>query len=190
MSEAPIENPLAVKRGPGRPPKIREENEDQQVTLSIKELRALISESKSEDNKTFVNALVDALRDIRKPYKSPEQEENDKMMAEQTRLMHERLRRTLEIDRQNCPHLQGSNALSEEQGTRLAIWWHRLDSGTWWGICSNCQREFWPSDTDYRQWRAKKSGNRPSQAGERQFVDTKAWEKKEHPRPFAAEVGA
>lgn len=165
-------------------------DEDQKVTLSLKELRAMIAESKTEDNSNLVKSLVEALKDIRKPYKSPAQEENDRVMAEQTRELQERLRRTLELDRANCPHMQGSNALSEEQGTRTSIWWHRLDSGTYWGICSNCQRQFWPSDPDYRKWRGMKSGNRASSAGERQFVDTRSWEQKEHPVPFAAALGA
>lgn len=189
------ENPLATKKSVK--PKAVESaadstDDNKQVTLTVAELRALIAESKtatkSEDNaamaKAIAETLADALRDLKKPYKDPAHEENDRRQQEQMKALRARMQRNLEIDRINCAHLQGSNALSEEQGTRLSIAWHKFDTGTWWGICTNCQREFWPSDPDYRQWRAKKSGNRPSQAGQRDFVDQKAWEIQEHPVPF------
>lgn len=188
------ENPLA-KRGVGRPKAVEaKDSDDQIVTLSVKELRALIAETKAGDQeslaKTITNTFADALRDLRKPYVDPAQKENNDKQAAQMRQLHDRMKRNLEIDRTNCAHLQGSNALSEEQGTRLSIAWHKLDTQTWWGICTNCQREFWPSDPDYRQWRAKKSGNRSSQAGQRDFVDQKAWEDQEHPVPFGSSLPA
>lgn len=185
-------NPLATKRGKPKAveTEVASESDDQQVTLKLSDIKRLIAEAKQEDQttlaKTIATTLAEALRELKKPYVDPNKESNDKMMAEQTRALHAKLQRTLEIDRINCAHLQGSNALSEEQGTRLSIAWHRLDTGTWWGICTNCQREFWPSDPDYRQWRGKKSGNRASQAGQRDFVDTRAWEDAAHPVPFGS----
>ena len=188
------ENPLATKK-PGRPKAVEADaDESKQVTLTVAELRALIAESKAstqEENnaaiaKTIAETLAGALRDLKKPYVDPAQQENNRRQQEQMKALRERLQRNLEIDRTNCAHLQGSNALSEEQGTRLSIAWHKLDTGTQWGICTNCQRQFWPSDPDYRTWRAKKSGNRPSQAGQRDFVDQRTWEAEEHPVPFGS----
>jgi len=184
------ENPLAGKRAAKVKTVEVETDDNKQVTLTVAELRALIAESKAEDSaqlaKTIANTFADAIKDLKKPYVDPAQEENNRRQQEQMRILHERMKRNLEADRASCAHLQGSNALREEQGTRLSIAWHRLDTGTWWGICTNCQREFWPSDKDYREFRAKKSGNRPSQAGQRDFVDQRGWEQDAHPVPFGS----
>lgn len=187
-------NPLAGKKAARAKSAESETDDNKQVTLTVAELRALIAESKSEDTnqmaKTIAQTFADAIKDLKKPYVNPAQEENNRRQQEQMRLLHERMKRNLEADRNSCAHLQGSNALSEEQGTRLSIAWHKLDTGTWWGICTNCQREFWPSDKDYREFRKRKSGNRPSQAGQRDFVDQRSWELEAHPVPFGATLAA
>lgn len=161
---------------------------EETISLTVsdfqKAITAAVAQAVSASSRETSKIVMEAISELRKPYVDPNKAANDKMMAEQTRQLHERLKRNLEIDRASCAHLQGSNALSEEQGNKLSIIWHQLPVGTWLGICTNCQREFWPSDPDYMKYRARKSGNRPSAAGQHQFVDTKSWEKKQHPEPW------
>ena len=73
-------------------------------------------------------------------------------------------------DQATCEHLQGSNALSEFPGQLTSIAWHRLDAGTIFGICTNCLRQFWPTDPDYVTQFRRKSGNKISAAGQRNFL--------------------
>lgn len=137
------------------------------LSISPAELVSLIDSMVTKSNEKLVEALIES----RKPYVDPKTEENDKMLRANFKSLEERKRRGKALEQSSCPHLQGSNILSEESGDRTAVLWHRLDNGVWFGICTNCQREFWPEDKDYREWWTKKSGNRKSQAGQRDFLD-------------------
>jgi len=87
-----------------------------------------------------------------------------KQIAE-TRLRQEQLVRDTQ---EACPHLAGS--LSKVQSTadieyrRTCIAWHRLNNGIWVGICQECQKQFWPDNSDYKYWFDKQSLSIRSQA--------------------------
>lgn len=67
----------------------------------------------------------------------------------------------------NCPHVAGSNALSEQKDMagRTSIIWHGLHTGEQIGFCTNCQKQWFPSDPDYAEWRKKTSFNKLSTGG-------------------------
>lgn len=133
---------------------------EQKVTLSVNELLQVIRES--NDN------LAKAIENSRVPYVSPEQKRNEAAFRQNDQLNREKQERNLQISRDNCPHMQGSNSLSDFAGQLTSIVWHRLDDGiTPFGLCTNCGRQFWPDDPDYRLWMNKKSGNRISSSGQR-----------------------
>lgn len=215
------DNPLA-SRGPGRPKtktvavkpreekveakpvveevkleEIKEIGDDDKVTLSGKELKALrelaasAGVPKPADN-DLVNALVTALRESRKPYKSDADIENERRQTEQMRATIRKQLRDAEISRTYCQHMAGTNKLSDvphPANAFTAIIWHDITPSFRWGICTVCQRQFWPSDTDYRYWRQKRSFNRGSQTGERDGVDIQKWAVDEHPEPFGSLTG-
>jgi len=152
-----------------------------QVTLGVAELAAIIKEavqaatSRSSDASTQVlQEFTQAMKDMRKPWVDPRSEENDRLMREQMRETTKRIAESIKYSQSTCPHFQGSNELSDFQGALSSIVKHVLDTGVVWGICTNCLREFWPEDQDYAKEMNRKSGNRPSQAGRRMFLDPRA----------------
>ena len=165
------EQPLKGKKSAAEP----------QVTLSVSELSAMIKEAvkaeaaRSSDATTKVlEDFTGAMKDLRKPYVDPRSEENDRRMREQMRETNKRILESIAYSRNLCPHFQGSSENSDFQGALSSIVKHVLDTGVVWGICTNCQREFWPEDPDYAKEMNRKSGNRPSQAGRRMFLDPRA----------------
>ncbi len=194
------DNPLA-KRGPGRPKTVVENEPEVKdtdtVTLTgseLKALKALISGAAQpvSSDPGVVNALVEALRESRKPYKSDAEKENDKKQRDQ---MRETIKRTMlneERNRLYCRHRAGTNGLSDVPHPHNAfssIIWHDITNQLRWGVCTVCQRQFWPSDSDYRYWRSQRSYNRNSATGERDGVDIQTWMEAEHPLPFGTTAG-
>lgn len=114
-----------------------------------------------------------AIEESKKPYKDPLQEQNDEAMRRSMREQRERDRVREKISQRNCPHLQGSNPLSDFSSNLTSIVQHVLDSGEMIGICTNCLRVFREGDPDYVQWMQKKSGNRTSSAGQRFMIRTR-----------------
>jgi hypothetical protein len=206
MVEKETENPLA-KRGPGRPkePKQIVESETStvgdtdEIKLTGKELKALkallsgtqtASAEKSQDG--IVEALIIALRESQKPYKSDAEKENDRRQNEQMRDMARKKIRNVEIEQTYCKHMAGTNQHSDVPSPAnafTAIAWHDITNQLRWGICTVCQRQFWPTDSDYRYWRQKPSFNKLSKAGERDNVDIQKWASEEHPEPFGTVTG-
>ncbi len=78
----------------------------------------------------------------------------------------------LQLQQTQCRHLAGGSIFSEEAdiASRTSIVWHELNTGERIGICTNCQREFFPSDPDYAVWVKRASFNKLSRAGRK---DTK-----------------
>lgn len=211
--ETNVGNPLGVtKRPPGRPkteiktkvevkPLVEDKQigDDEEVKLTGKELKALKAmlasnqvTSTDKADSTIVQALITALREAQKPYKSEADKENDRHAAEQMRKMILKQLRDKEIEQTYCKHMAGTNNLSDvphPANAFTAIAWHDITNQLRWGICTVCQRQFWPTDTDYRYWRSKRSYNSVSKAGERDNVDSKAWELEQHPEPFGARTG-
>lgn len=158
----------------GKPVK---KDSDAKVEISFGQLQELITAITNQSDKkleTFARSLSDAILESRKPYVSEAQQENERSMRESMRAQAERLRRDIEASQEMCPHLQGSNALSDFSGQLTSIVQHRLDTGAVVGICTNCLRVFKPGDKDYIQNMKRKSGNRISAAGQRMFLDPQA----------------
>lgn len=79
------------------------------------------------------------------------------------RLVRERYEAAKKREQELCPHLSG--CLGEISSQHTSIVWHQLNSEDIVGICITCGRQFWPTDTDYWEWRRKPSFNRMSGAG-------------------------
>lgn len=139
----------------------------EKISLGIAELQALIQTAVQSAVGHSQDALVQALLEARKPYTDPRQLANEAAMRVQMRELKERIDRDIKASQTVCPHFQGSNALSEFQGQQTSIVQHQLDTGIMVGICTNCQRIFMPEDPDYMMEMRRKSGNRPSMAGQR-----------------------
>lgn len=140
--------------------------------ISTRQLLELLAKMNSESSKTLAEAIVAA----QKPYIDPKVEQNEEMFRAQNRAQMEAERLAKYNEQHNCPHIAGCNPLSElrDPAGRTSILWHRSDSTEWLGICTYCIRVFRDTDPDYNVWRSKPSFNRPSMAGERNFLDPKA----------------
>lgn len=201
------ENPLA-KRGPGRPKEVKDEpktkievaslqddtiKDTDTVSLTgaeLKKLRALINGNTETKENDIVSSLITALRESQKPYKSDADKENEKNQQEQMKKTVKKQRRNKEYEQAYCHHMAGCNALSHREADTTAINWHEVHSHLWIGVCSVCQREFWPTDADYNFWRRKRSFNQPSRAGEHTTEMTaEEYVATEHPQPFGTETG-
>lgn len=163
-------NPLASKKsGRGN------------ITLDVNDLQAMIanavSAAVSKSSETSARIIAEALVESKKPYIDPRAAENDAAMREATRKLHERIEADIKASQEICPHMQGSNALSDFQGQLTSIVMHRLDTGLVVGICTNCQRQFFSDRPEDRKFFAQKSGNRMSAAGTRFFHDPAAAQK-------------
>lgn len=162
-----------------------ETTKSEKISLSTDELKDLIttaiSSAITQSNQASAKVIADAMLEARKPYVDPRQEANEKAMRESMRMVQDRINKEIEASKNTCPHLQGSNALSEFQGQLGSFVLHQLDTGEVIGICTNCQKiirstndgqDGRPNDS---QWFNKKSANRLSRAGQRVFRDpTKA----------------
>jgi hypothetical protein len=138
-------------------------------TMSPDALLELIARMNSDASDRLAKALIES----RKPWTDPKQEENEQFMRNQERAQRERTALATKAYQENCPHLAGSNPLSDQSDLlgRTCIIWHTSDVGETFGICSNCQRVFRENEADYATWRRKPSINKQSRAGERQFAD-------------------
>lgn len=148
-----------------------EEKNTPQLTLSVKELQQLIAAAVSQSQESSAKIIADALIEARKPYVDPRVEQNNQMMREQQKELHERIKRDIEASRENCPHMQGCNALSEVQGQLSAFVMHQTDTGVVFGICTNCQKDIWSNKPEDRKFFSMKSANKMSRAGQRTFMD-------------------
>jgi hypothetical protein len=71
-------------------------------------------------NEASSDKLANALLESRKPYRDPKQEENEEFMREQAREQRRRESANLKAYQDNCPHLAGSNPLSDQPDLRVA----------------------------------------------------------------------
>src|SRR5690242_3174352 len=111
---------------------VKETKETKITGLSVEQIQqiaAIVAASSKESAAAVGQAIAEALRDSRKPYVSPQQEENDAAAKQAMREQRERQDAEIRASQDNCPHLQGSNALSEEPGTKTSIVKHKLDHG-------------------------------------------------------------
>lgn len=161
-----------------------EGKESQSITLTKADLQALLAQAvaaataAAQDKANDIvskgmSELAAAIIESRKPYVDPRQQENEKNMREQMRVVNERMHQQILSSQELCPHLQGSNELSDFSGSLSSWVIHRLDNGLVIGICTNCQKHIFSNDTDpeIRKFFKMKSGNRMSSAGVRTFVD-------------------
>ena len=74
---------------------------------------------------------------------------------------------------ETCSHIVGDtpHGVAKDWLRRTAIVWHTLNTGIEFGICLNCQHQFWPSDSDYSKWREEKSHCYPSSAGKEEPME-------------------
>lgn len=133
----------------------------------ITAITAANQQSKQEDLVSVAKILAQAIIDSKIPYVDPKQVENERKMRESMRKQREKFHADLIASQELCPHLQGSNPLSEMSSQLTSIAPHRLDDGTVIGICTNCLRVFRPGDKDYLTQMRRKSGNKISSAGQR-----------------------
>jgi|SRR5665213_1022445 len=139
------------------------------LTMSADALLELIARMNADASDRLAKALLES----RKPWTDPKQEENEEFMRKQERVQRERTAAATKEYQDNCPHIAGSNPLSDQADLlgRTCIIWHTSDVGETFGICSNCQRVFRENEADYASWRRKPSINKQSRAGERLFAD-------------------
>jgi hypothetical protein len=91
---------------------------------------------------------------------------HEDVAREQMLAIGHKLAESIKKSQAECPHMQGSILGSEAMGNYTSIVWHGLDrGGKIFGVCTNCLREFWPSDPDYTKWRKMLCGNRMSTGG-------------------------
>jgi hypothetical protein len=146
------------------------------VSFSRADLQSLIAgvvEAAKAASSNDTAALVNAILESRKPYVDPAQKQTLKAIRTQMRDQRIKIMENMKLEQASCPHLQGSNPLSDFPSPHglTSIVQHILDTGEMIGVCTNCGRIFRSCDPDYRQWMAKKSGNRMSAAGRRFFAD-------------------
>jgi hypothetical protein len=212
------DNPLATpKKGPGRPPKKIEKvvekviekvevaevleqdlKDDDSITLTGEELKALkqiLGKSKASSQEDFADKLVSKLTEVidnlGKPHKSDAEKENDKRQNDQMRRSAMTKARNVAFEQMYCQHMAGTNRLSDVPSPAnafTAIAWHDISKNLCIGVCTVCQREFWPSDTDYRYWRTKKSFNQKSGSG-LESIDAQQFEAEQRPQPFGTVIG-
>ena len=139
------------------------------IVLTPEQLQQIISSAVENAGERSARILAEALIESRKPYKDPKQEANEIADRERDRNIRKYMEENLARDRENCQHIQGSNALSEYPNIRMltSIIHHQTDDGNVIGICTNCQKVWRPGDKDYSFWMRKASGNRMSQSGQR-----------------------
>src|ERR1051326_6087250 len=75
--------------------------------------------------------------------------QQEELHRQQLRNLRLKLEENIRLNQAQCPHLQGSNPLSEESSELTSIVWHYFNDLTWRGICTTCQRKFVPSDKDF-----------------------------------------
>lgn len=204
------EDILAVqeKRKPGRPPVLKVQSEeysetpevqktDENVVLSksqYEELQKLVMFAEANMNKDkapednisiLINRFTEALRDVRKPYKSEAELTSEKTQRDQSKRQERIKRFNIESSQSNCNHLAG-NYPGSRPSDLTTIVWHEVHSHFIVGLCQACNRQFWPNDPDYRTWRIKPSYCKPSQSGDRMTSaeEVQEWAKREHPIPF------
>lgn len=206
-------NPLA-KRGPGRPKEkvelsaepieleatvaetVGDEDKIELTGKELKALKALLEKNSEDKDEKFAKTLAEALAvALGNPKKSPAEEENLKRQQKQMRDQAEKARKSRAYEQVYCSHMAGNRG-DQPHPFLTSIAWHEVHEHLWWGICTGCQREFWPNDPDYSYWRRKPSFsngayNKGSRAGERGLdVDTGAWVSEQHPEPFGKIIGA
>jgi hypothetical protein len=141
------------------------------MALSVDELQTIISASVSNALEQSSKIMANAILEARKPYVDPGREENERRQREQSREAYERIRAEIEASYKTCPHLQGSNALSEFQGQLGSFVLHQLDTGVIVGICTNCQKQIWSNNPEDHEYFRRKQANRISRAGQRVFLN-------------------
>jgi len=208
------------KRKPGRPAVVREPSPpfvaeeavieqsafpEETVTISKSELdqlrELLVFAKKAQPKNTtpeqegvstvdLISQFTQALKDVRKPYKSEADLENERRQREQSRNQERTKLLNTEAEQARCTHMAGNYPGSRESND-TAIVWHEVHSHFWVGICTACNRKFWPNDPDFRFWRSKRSYNSPSESGDRMVsaIAVEEWAKREHPEPFGAASG-
>jgi hypothetical protein len=152
-----------------------EETPPKEITLNLKDLQAMIAQAVAmasiEAGKSTSETLANAILESRKPYVDPRNEQNEEQMRQSSREQRKREIEQTKYSQDNCPHMQGSNALSDRRGDMSAIVMHKLDTGLVIGICTNCIKIFDARNPDHRKFFNMKSGNRMSASGSRFFSD-------------------
>jgi hypothetical protein len=140
------------------------------VQITREELEEL-KRGKSDIEK-LANSLASAIQESRKPYVSPEQEQNEQQARDSMRKQAEGQRRQREWDQKNCPHIMACNPLSSTRDMfgRSSFIKHRLDTGAEILLCTNCQKVVWPDDPDYVRFYNMHTTNVPSASGNRPHI--------------------
>lgn len=169
------------------------------LTVNIADLQALVASAVSaalaasaDQNSNQAKMLAEALGQALTPKKDARtllNEENDRLMREQSLVVQERIRANILASQEYCQHLQGSNELSEWTLERSSFAMHQLDTGELIGLCTNCQKLISsisenPADRAIFQAQRRKPGNKMSRAGQRTFLDPYAAQKARTALPF------
>jgi hypothetical protein len=150
--------------------------------LTTDQLLAIIVSLQTENakaNAALANAILETTkpREVLKTAKQLADEANDKMFYEQSKELSLRQKDTKRREQELCDHIAGSRGDTPDMTGKTSIVWHRTDAQVDIGICQNCGRMFHPEDPldeqnrDYTYWRRKKSFNKISAAGVRQFMN-------------------
>lgn len=143
----------------------------QAISMTPDQLQQIITSAVQAATSSYGDKIANAILESRKPYVDPAQAENARRDREAARTMKAKLDAQIEADKETCPHLQGSNALSEFQGQLTSFVLHRLDTGEMVGICTNCQKVISSLNPEDRPLFQRKSGNKMSMGGQRNFLD-------------------
>jgi len=148
--------------------------------MSTEALMTLVAQLLVQQQKQ-TEAIIE-LSKPREPLKTKAQlaaEANEKLFDERAKEQRRRQKETQAFEQSSCEHIAGCSSLSEQHdiANRSSILWHRNDVGVDVGICTVCQKFFYPSDPPdaqghtYAYWRKKTSFNKMSMAGFRTILD-------------------
>lgn len=154
-------------------------NPTERSSISLDELQAVVNAAVSAaltNSSASGKAIADALLEARKPYVDPRVKANEEAARRSMKESAKREKEAFKQAQSNCRHKKGSNPLSwyaEENNSSFAL--HKLDTGEWIGICTNCTKVISsqiPDDAIFFQ--GSRGTNIRSAAGERYFADPKA----------------
>lgn len=160
-------------------------DKDGSIKISLKDLAALVATATESATQKSAEVIAKALIDSRKPYVDPKQEQNEEQFRKSTLEVQQRIRKNIKAAQNTCPHEQGCNELSEQSNGRSSFVIHRTDTGLTIGICTNCQKLIRSDRPEDFSFFKRKSGNRASSAGIRNFMDPNGVQKRGAPAESA-----
>lgn len=193
MSEPEVTSPLGGRKKAEPVMSVSLADLQGMVAAAVSAALAASADQGTKTAEILAKAIVEASHP-KKDSRTLLNEENDRIMREQSLEIQERIRKNREEAQEYCQHLQGSNELSEWTLDRSSFAMHQLDTGELIGLCTNCGKLISsisdsPEDRKIFDAQRRKPGNKMSRAGQRVFLDTYKAQRARTalPRPLKAE---